>query len=295
MKINTLVSLIFIIVISACSKNGTETVIPTAKPKDPFSTLGCTETGLDDELEVMTWNIQRFPMDGKKTVTEVKKIINSVDMDLIAIQEIKDTNIYNDMVADLENHNGVHGENEYIRLGYIYDTRDLEMIGKPYEIFKDDSGSFPRAPFVAKFKHKSLNITFTAINIHLKCCGGNTNRSRRAKAMGLLKTYLDKNFKNKNVVILGDFNEHLTDTRNSSNLYFPYMDSPNYDVTTLDILDNSDDWSYPGWLSQLDQIIVSNDFVSTNRETKSMPIDRCDSRYIDSISDHRPVFVRITK
>jgi endonuclease/exonuclease/phosphatase family metal-dependent hydrolase len=296
MKTRTLALLFSILLITSCSKNS-ETPQTPASPDiilDGLQTEACLEKGLDSEIEAMTWNLERFPRKGRPTVTEVSKMMTYMDMDLIAIQEIKSTRDFEDLVASLPEHKGVYGWNQYIRLGFIYDSRDLEMIGRPSEIFVDNPREFPRSPLVATFRHLKLNITFTAINIHLKCCD---NVPRRTDAMKMLKEYLDTNYAGKNLVVLGDFNQHLKNNRDNTNMYFPFMDEITYDVTTLDVISNPDDWSYPSgkWKSHLDQIIVSNEFVTTNRQTKTLAIDVCDENYLTEISDHRPVFVRITK
>jgi len=292
----TLATLLTLLVMVSCSKNS-ETPTPIPQPDgnfDQLQTKNCLDTGLNDELEVVTWNLERFPRRGDFTVDEVSKMMKFMDMDLIAIQEIKSTSSFDKLVDSLPEHKGVYGWNKYIRLGFIYDTRDLEIIGRPREIFVDNPREFPRSPLVATFRHIGMDITFTAINIHLKCCD---NVPRRSDAMKMLKDYLDKNYRGKNLVVLGDYNQHLVNTRDNTNMYYQFMDGVNYDVTSLEVISNPDDWSYPSerWHSHLDNIIVSNEFVSTHRQTKTLAIDRCDQRYLDQISDHRPVFVRITK
>lgn len=296
MKNYTLSLLLTSLLVVSCAKDS-ETPQQTPQPDiilDQLRTQACLDTGVEEEIEVVTWNLERFPRRGQHTIDEVSKMMKFMDMDLIAIQEIKSTRAFDDLVKDLPEHRGLYGWNKYIRLGFIYDTRDLEMIGRPREIFVDNPREFPRSPLVATFKHLKTDITFTAINIHLKCCD---NIPRRADAMKMLKDFLDKNYSGKNLVVLGDYNQHLTNTRDNTNMYYQFMDGVNYDVTSLDVIGNPDNWSYPSvkWHSHLDNIIVSNDFVSTHRETKTLAIDRCDERYLTEVSDHRPVFVRITK
>ncbi len=296
MKTRTLAFLLTLTLVVSCSKNNDSPVTPTQPDiiLDQLRSQACLEVGLESEIEAMTWNLERFPRRGQTTVDEVSKMMKFMDMDLIAIQEIKSTSDFDNLVKSLPEHEGVYGWNKYIRLGFIYDSRDLEMIGRPKEIFVDNPIEFPRSPLVATFRHLKLDITFTAINIHLKCCD---NVPRRAAAMKMLKTYLDKNYRGKNLVVLGDFNQHLKNNRDNTNFYYSFMDEISYDVTTLDVIDDPDYWSYPSgkWKSHLDQIIVSNEFVSSNRETKTLAVDHCDENYLTQISDHRPVFVRITK
>ena len=57
------------------------------------------------------------------------------------------------------------------------------------------------------------------INIHLKCCGDgylNTanfsdEENRRLTALNYIKSYIDNNLSNQNVLVIGDYNDELDD------------------------------------------------------------------------------------
>jgi hypothetical protein len=46
--------------------------------------------GTDDALDIMTWNIEWFPKNGQVTIDYVQQIINALDIDVLAIQEVDD-------------------------------------------------------------------------------------------------------------------------------------------------------------------------------------------------------------
>ena len=50
--------------------------------------------GTDSTLEVMTWNLEWFPKNGLNTLDSVRKIIEALDVDIIACQEITDTTLF---------------------------------------------------------------------------------------------------------------------------------------------------------------------------------------------------------
>lgn len=50
----------------------------------------------------MTWNIEWFPKNGQATVDSVSTIIQALDMDLYAFQEISDTSMFKQMVNDMD-------------------------------------------------------------------------------------------------------------------------------------------------------------------------------------------------
>ena len=45
--------------------------------------------GSDSNLDVMTWNCEFFPAAGDSTIIAMSEIINDIDVDIIAFQEIK--------------------------------------------------------------------------------------------------------------------------------------------------------------------------------------------------------------
>ena len=45
--------------------------------------------GTDTTFEVMTWNIEWFPKNGATTIDYVTQIIDALDVDLLAIQELQ--------------------------------------------------------------------------------------------------------------------------------------------------------------------------------------------------------------
>jgi endonuclease/exonuclease/phosphatase family metal-dependent hydrolase len=62
--------------------------------------------GTEDTFEIMTWNIEHFPKNGQTTVNYVSEIIEALDVDLIAIQEVENVNYFEQMVGSLSSYNG---------------------------------------------------------------------------------------------------------------------------------------------------------------------------------------------
>lgn len=286
-----------LLLISSCGNRDAANPLQQRKPiqVNTYDVEKCLEKGEDKSLEVVTWNIQNFPKGGQFTVDQVTKNIRQMGMDLLAIQEISHPEKFDAMLRTLKNYKGTYGNNQYIRLGFIYNTQELIPIGKPHQIYTDMGREFPRSPLVMSFKHKRSGLEFTAINIHLKCCGKPEYVERRKDAMKILKTHIDKIYAKKNVVILGDFNQHLTTDNEFKNIYYAFQVDPNFSMTTIPLMNDQDRWSYPRgkWLSQLDQIFISGALKKYQEETDSMPMDKCESDYISKVSDHRPVFTKL--
>ena len=67
-------------------------------------TLDDLEFGSPERLEIATWNIEWFPKDGATTVNAVHQIIENLEIDLWAIQEIDDTTAFKNMVDGMESY-----------------------------------------------------------------------------------------------------------------------------------------------------------------------------------------------
>ena len=64
----------------------------------PAQDFGELEFGTDSTFEIMTWNIEWFPKNGQSTVDYVTEIIQALDIDLLAIQEVDNTEFFDQMI-----------------------------------------------------------------------------------------------------------------------------------------------------------------------------------------------------
>ena len=78
------------------------------------------EFGTDATFEVVTWNIERFPKEGQTTVDYVSQIIEAFDVDLIAMQELDDTDMFDQMMDGLVDYVGYYESGWFAGLAYIY-------------------------------------------------------------------------------------------------------------------------------------------------------------------------------
>ena len=84
--------------------------------------------------------------------------------------------------------------------------------------------------------------------------------TRRLDAMNLLKEYIDINFSQSRVLVLGDLNDSLTDTA-QHNVFRSLLDDPdNYLFADMGIAEGeAAEWSYPSNPSHLDHILMTNE------------------------------------
>jgi len=265
--------------------------------------------GTDTTLDIITWNIERFPKNGQTTINKVVDIIEALDADIFAIQEVDDISYFNQVVNSLSSYEGYLESVWFAGLAYIYKP-DIIQINNIYEIYTTSEywDYFPRSPMLMDFNY--MDERFIVINNHFKCCGDgvldltNTNdeETRRYFASNLLKEYVDTNFPDDNVIILGDLNDNLSDDSQNNVFQMILNDQDNYLFADFDIANgNNSDWSYPSWPSHLDHILVTNElideFENENSDIQTIKVDEYLpggwQEYDGNISDHRPVGLKL--
>ena len=184
--------------------------------------LGDISFGTDSTFDVVTWNIEWFPKNGATTVDSVAKIISSLDVDLMGLQEIQDTTLCRQMINNIPGYELFMDDNWFGGLAYVYKTSSIN-VQSIYKIYDTSPywSTFPRSPLVMELTFQGEELI--VINNHFKCCGdgvidmGNTSDEefRRFQASNLLKQYIDDNFSNKRVMVIGDLNDLIMYKSNS--------------------------------------------------------------------------------
>ena len=263
--------------------------------------------GTDSTFEVVSWNIEWFPKNGQATADSVKTIIQSLAADVYALQEIDDTTLLKQVVSTIPGYECYFKSSYYGGLAYVYNTNTVQINAK-YEIYTTQPywNAFPRSPQVLELTFN--NEEYVIIDNHLKCCGDgiiDTNDSsdeenRRLIAINLLKTYMDSILPNDRVIVVGDWNDILTDPT-ANNVFNSLLNTPDYWFVDFPIaLGSSANFSYPTWPSHLDHILISDElydvFSRPNSIVSCIRIDDYMSSwnaYDNNISDHRPVGLKL--
>lgn len=300
--------LVALLLAGGCGQTEKSVVPP---PANPFA---AAKVGTDTTLEVATWNIENFPKAGGTTVERVKQIIEALEVDVVAIQEISTDYgggaAFDNVVAALEGWGGARARSDrYQNLGFIYRENGALTVNATYEIFVsgDYSREFPRAPFALEATWNGLPIL--VICNHLKA-GGNgildpndswDEETRRRDACLLLEEFVETQFPDHRVLIVGDLNDELTDST-PHNVFQNFLADPaGWRFADLAIAQGpSDGWSYPGWPSHLDHILVTSELFAAleapGAVTVVAPLAAALgslSKYDMEVSDHLPVVVRL--
>lgn len=265
--------------------------------------------GTEETLDIASWNIEWFPKNGTITVDSVKEAIAALEFDVLGIQEVDDTTVFKSMIADLPEYTTTFKTSYFAGLAYIYNPNTIELLDY-YEIYSSNPywNAFPRSPKVLEFMFQGQK--FITINNHFKCCGnGSLNyddtgdeENRRLQASNLLKMYIDTNFPDDNVIVLGDLNDLLTDVP-FHNVFQDFFAAPDdYKFVDMEIAEgSSENWSYPSWPSHLDHILITNELFDDmeNEGSKIETIRIGDfmvggfDEYDEKMSDHRPMGLQL--
>ena len=262
--------------------------------------------GTDSTLDVISWNIEHFPKNGQTTIDYVTQIVEALDADIIAIQEVSEEVWLNQLIDNLDGWDGYYAYDQYVGLAYIYRTAVIEDVDI-FEIYTSKSRELPRAPLVMEMNYAGEQ--YVIINNHFKCCGDgymNLNdpwdeETRRFDASNLIDEYIVDNYTNSKVILLGDLNDVLTDSP-ANNVFEVFIDDPdNYLFVDMGIAEGSNlNWSYPTWPSHIDHILITNElfdeYSNNGSAVETIKLDDYFSSwygYDNNVSDHRPVGVKI--
>ncbi|MFH1213763.1 MAG: endonuclease/exonuclease/phosphatase family protein, partial [Candidatus Neomarinimicrobiota bacterium] len=263
-------------------------------------TLSSLYFGTPETFEVMTWNLLSFPRYDSITVDAVSQAIKALDVDVVGLQEIVSETGFQQLLDSLGTWQGYRANSAAynIDLAFVYNPVTV-TVGQIYEIFRHED-AFPRPPLVIELTWNSRS--FIVIDNHYKALGDADSQSRRLNASTILENYIRTNLADSNVIVIGDFNDELTDAY-SVNVLWPFLSNPaDYKFTDYAIASGSRTyWSYPTYPSHIDHILITNElfdtFANPSSVIKTLLLDNFISggwnEYAVKISDHRPVALKL--
>ncbi len=290
------------LVVGGCGGGSTKSLTP-----DPYDSL---QVGTPETFEIATWNLENFAKAGSKTIAHAVKVIQAMDVDVVALQEIEDLSSFNTLVASLDGWSGFRGggDSTWMQVAFVYRDSGPLQVDSVYEIMSsfEYRDPFPRAPLVLQGTLNGQPIVI--INNHLKCCGDGIidleddgdEETRRRDACVLLEQYVTDHFGGYQVIMVGDWNDELRDPE-GRNVFQNFLDdTQGWRFTDLPIaLNESALWSYPGWPSHLDHVLINAAlfpaFEAEGSLIKVMPASSVvgSATYDLEVSDHLPVALRL--
>ncbi len=306
-RIGLLLALILLglMLVAGCGSSSKSTVPP--EPENPFE---LAKVGTDTTFEVMTWNLEHFAKSRTTTSDLVIKVVKSLEVDIIGLQEIESTSYFQQVIDGLDGWTGLRASSAGygINLAFLYREDAKLEVESIQEIMTGLWQPFPRSPLLllGSFDGQPMAI----INNHLKCCGDGTideddsgdEETRRRDACLLLEDYARQNLAGRHVYFIGDFNDELTDS-SSKNVFANFLGDPEqWRAVDLSIAQGpSAGWSFPGWPSHLDHIIINESLFAAadgpDAEVHVVPLHSFLPlgwpQYDSDISDHLPVVLKL--
>ena len=258
----------------------------------------------DKTFDVVTWNIKWFgsasnnPEDDALQFENVKTVITTIDADVYALQEISNENLFNDLVSDLTDYNGVFADYSQVQnTAYLYKIstiqhRNSRLITTGMSRSDWANGRYPYYfQFNATVNDEVHEINM--FNIHAKAFSEQTDYNQRFNASEQMKNYLDSNHADDNVIFLGDFNDEISQSTvgNNESPYKNFDDAAEYTIVTKS-LEESGYTSFSS-SSMIDHIVFTSELSDVYFEgTERVENTNYVGNYLSTTSDHFPVWVR---
>lgn len=256
-------------------------------------------------LDVVTWNIEWFgsssngPSNVELQVQNVRQVIETLNADLYAFQEIANIPVFNQLVAQLDGYSGLVAPfTQTQRTAYLLRNSTIEVLNSGLLTTGQNSNDWAgRLPFWLRFNANisGHNIEIDSYNVHAKAFSDLDSYNQRVRASNSLKAFLDANRINQNVLFLGDYNDFVVGSTPGGGLPSPYQnfqDDPHYYILTTPLqLAGFASWRFS---SMIDHITVTNDLIENHIEGAQRVDDTSTyiTNYLNTTSDHFPVLTR---
>lgn len=323
------------------SFNGQLQLLPRFEADVPAAldyTPGGSDISQDSTLEIVTWNMEFFgstltnygPSDVALQLENAITIIQALDADIIAVQEVSDTNLLDALVDSLGNYARVCSDvYSYSfepadpnfpaqKLCFIYNTNTVTITDEQvlFEQFYNDArtgvtndmSDYPtgsassfwasgRLPYMvtAEVSIQGITTTVKLVNIHAKSGGGSSDVARKLYDAQALKDTLDTYYASDRVVVLGDYNDDVdVSIGGGATPYEEFvLDTAAYSPVT-EVLSNAGFRSYVFSDNMIDHITITDELFDPYIENSVytfIPFNLVNN-YANTTSDHLPVVSR---
>jgi hypothetical protein len=321
-------------------------LLPRFQPDIPAAAEPTTPTdGISRELtfDVVNWNFEFFgarsedygndeygPADEALQLANIKQVLQSLNADVIAVQEVSDEQYFASLVEQLGNYDyvcsprfsysfqGPSSDFPPQKLCFIYDntTVQVESARPMFEALYDEARStnpsvlpsYPtgdpasfwssgRLPFLVNVKATIQGVAEKVSFVVLHAKSGSTigDLNRRAYDAQVLKDTLDAHFSTSQVIILGDLNDDLDASIVSGqpSSYLNFVNDLSYNTITKS-LSEAGARSTVSFQDVIDHQIITTELNEEYLEGSATIIApfRQIENYAGTTSDHLPVITR---
>ncbi|RDV15859.1 T9SS C-terminal target domain-containing protein [Pontibacter diazotrophicus] len=320
------------------SFRGTLQLLPRAIEDLPGTTpyvAAGSEIPLSTTLDVMTWNMEFFgstiptfgPTDVQLQLQNAARLIDSLNADVIAVQEISDENLLQQL-ADMLGYvrvcsdrfsysfNGPDPTFPEQRLCFLYNPEVITLVNErvifeelydaarsgdstPLDTYPTSPSSFwssGRLPYMITVDATIEGVTerVQLINIHAKSGANSSDLIRRSFDTQALKDTLDQYYPDANIILLGDYNDDVDESIGGGpSTYSNFVQAEDFRVVTS-TLSEAGLRSFITRDNVIDHITISNELYDdylAGSASLVIPFNWIEN-YANTTSDHLPVFTR---
>ena len=260
----------------------------------------------DQTLDVVTWNVEWFgdagngPEDDDLQLRNVITVVETIDADIYALQEISSPNRFNALVDSLEGYGGFLAEySQTQETAFLFKRSSIDSLSgvtlSSSDGFTQSNWANGRYPLMFRFTAdiNDEQQEVYAFNIHAKAFGDQSSYNQRVAASAELKEYLDRNRASDNVIMIGDYNDEIVNSTFNDNVspYKNFDDDPEYTIVTKKLEENGFGSQSSG--SFIDHITFTSElsddyFEGTERVENPFYV----GSYLSTTSDHFPIWMR---
>ncbi|MBD3223348.1 MAG: hypothetical protein GF313_01355 [Caldithrix sp.] len=294
-----IIELLVIILLSAgCQDN----ISDNDGPIETKDSLKVDQMGTAEWFEIATWNIQWFPKQDDATVHALQSLIKDLDIDLIAVQEISDSEAFYKLLEGLPEWHGIlsphtYANGDYQKVGLIYKTSNISInANDTHLLFAEDDYYFPRPPllvYVTVIGESGSGFDFNLIIVHLKAFSDRESQNRRLHACITMEEFITTEIASgadPDFLVVGDWNDELNDPV-EDNIFQVFLDKPRAYHFVTDTLTQRSSYIHPHYDGLIDHILITENTLEEYGQgmTNILYLDRQYEPYESLISDHRPV------
>ena len=267
-----------------------------------------------DRLDVATWNLEWFgsasngPTDNERQLQYATDLINTLNLDIIALQEVSDVAYWNRLLFNCPNYTGVLSTwSQTQKTAVLFKKTEFEFLYQKHILANFDydfgSGRLPlEVGLVPKNAKWAADDTLRIWVLHMKANTGSSSQkvlayNRRYNAGVGLKMYIDQLGGTNKGLVMGDWNDDFDQSILSgyATPYQNWMKDTQYAVTSYP-LSVAKERSTVGYSDMIDHIACTPGMKSHwIRDSSSvLYADKWISNYGNVVSDHFPVFSRFS-
>ena len=311
MGMRIIFSIVIVILLFSCKEDPVTT--PTNDPQE----LNIAKIDAVDKIEVVTWNVERFPK-ADHSDEYLEQFIDGLNADVYLLQEIQNNSKFGEVIGNLDDYSYFLQSNSTgQKLAIVYKNNVISLKSTQEILIADDHYFASRPPFLSNIEWSQGGVTkeLFLLNIHYKCCGddsidvGNIDDQeyRRWKANDLMYNYILDNMSDKNVIAVGDWNDAIEEPKNTNVFQMFIDDNANFQFVDMNIAQGSaNNWSWQGWNSSysaihFDHILINANLFDEYQNNSEVNVIKAEEYFEDGssdydayLSDHRPVYFQFT-